>query len=232
MTYANFKDQVVSYMNRAAAAVVTVGAQDLVLLAMNDVRRQAQRDYTFEGLSTQAFVSLSMVPKSMLTDFKTTPALSTTIVAKRVDALYEYGTATVGATTVYYPTQQIELRRRNALKSHIPSDPTATALSTPALSQFAYIQGTTIAHTNLTTATTVLADIIEFMGDHAGASVEDIWLTYYTDWLKWATLAQLNLWLKDKERTPVDLELTGRLWEGVKRHDAQQALSVDDLSLD
>lgn len=232
MTYANFKDQVVSYMNRAAAAVVTVGAQDLVLAAMNDARRWAQREYTFDGNATQAFVSLSMIPKSMLTDFKTSPALSTTIVAKRVDALYEYSSSTVGVTTVYYPTHQIELRRRNALKAYIPGDPDATALTSPSLRQFAYVQGTNIAHTNLTTATTVMADIVEFMGDHAGGGVEDIFLTYYTDWLKFATLANLNVWLKDSERTAIDQNLVSTLWASVKRHDAQQAASTDDLSLD
>ena len=232
MTYANFKDQVVSYMNRAAAAVVTVGAQDLVLAAMNDARRWAQREYAFDGNATQAFVSLSMISKSLLTDFYTTPALSTAVAVKRVDALYEYASTTVGATTVYYPTLQIELRRRNAIRPYIPADPLATALSAPSLSTFAYVHGTTIAHTNLTTATVVMADVIKFMADHAGDSTEDIWLTYYTDWLKFATLANLNIWLKDSERTVIDQNLVATLWASVKRHDAQQAVSTDDLSLD
>lgn len=219
-------------MNRAAAAVVTVGAQDLVLAAMNDARRAAQREYAFEGNSTQAFVSLSMIPKSLFTDFKTTPALSTTLAVKRVDALYEYTTALVGATTVYYPTSRIELRRRHAITSFIPTSVSATALRSPSLAGFAYIQGTNIAHTNLTTVTTVLADVIEFLSDHAGASVEDIFLTYYTDWLKFATLANLNVWLKDSERTVIDLNLVAGLWQSVKTHDSQQAVSTDDLSLD
>lgn len=232
MTYANFKDSVVSYMNRTAAAVVTAGSIDLVLQAMNDARRWAQREYNFEGNATQAFVSLSMVPKSMLTDFKTTPALNTTVVAKRVDALYEYGATTVGATTVYYPTRRIELRRRSAIVPFVPADPQATALTSPAQSSFAYVHGVNIAHTNLTTATTVMADIIEFMGDHAGGAVEDIFLIYYTDWLKWATLANLNVWLKDSERTVIDQNLVSTTWASVKRHDAQQSYSTDDLSLD
>lgn len=232
MTYANFKDSVVSYMNRAAAAVVTTGSLDLVLQAMNDARRWAQREYTFDGNATQAFVSLSMIPKSMLTDFKTTPALSTTVAVKRVDALWEYATSTVGATTVYYPTRQIELRRRNALKPFVPSDPLATALSAPANNSFAYVHGSNIAHTNLSVATTVMADIIAFLADHDGGASEDIFLTYYTDWLKWATLANLNVWLKDSERTVIDQNLVAATWASVKRHDAQQSLSIDDLSLD
>lgn len=232
MTYANFKDMVVGYLNRPAANVVTTGAQDLVLLAMNDARRSAQREYDFEMLSTQAFVSLSMIPKSLLTDFKTTPALSTTLVVKRVDALWEYGSTTVGATTVYYPTKSIEFRRRMALRAHVPSDPNSSALSAPTVREFAYIQGTNIAHTSLTTATTIMADVIEFMPDHAGAGVEDIWLVYFTDWLKWATLANLNVWLKDSERTVIDQTAFSIAWKNVKSFDARQAHSTDDLTLD
>ena len=232
MTYANFKDMVVGYLNRAAAAVVTVGAQDLVLLAMNDARRIAQRSYDFEMLSTTAFVSLSMIPKSMLTDFKTTPALSTTTIVKRIDALWEYGSTTVGATTVYYPTKSIEFRRKMSLRNHVPSDPNSAALSAPTIREFAYVQGVNIAHTSLTTATTVMADVIEFMPEHAGGSVEDIWLVYFTDWLKWATLANLNVWLKDSERTVIDANLINASWAGVKSFDARQAHSTDDLSLD
>lgn len=232
MTYANFKDVVSGYLNRTAAAVVSAGAQDLILDAMNNARRDAQRRYAFEGNATQAFFSLSMIPKSMLTDFKTTPALSTTTVVKRIDAIYEYASTAVGATTVYYPVRKIELRRRMAVGTFVPMDPSATALTSPVISEFAYIQGVNVTHTNLTTATTVLADVIEFLPEHVGGAVEDIFLTYYTDWLKFATLANLNIWLKDKERTPIDQVIISNLWESVKSHDAQQAASTDDLSLD
>lgn len=232
MTYANFKDQVVGYLNRAAASVVTVGAQDLVLVAMNDARRWAQREYAFDGNASQVFVSLSMIPKSLLTEFYATPALSTAVAVKRIDSLFEYASTTVGATTVYFPTQQIELRRRNAVKPYIPADPLSTALSAPSLNSFAYVHGTTLRHTNLTTPTTVMADVITFLPDHDGGSSEDIFLTYYADWLKWTTLANLNVWLKDSERTVIDQNLVSTTWASVKRHDAQQAVSTDDLSLD
>lgn len=219
-------------MNRAAASVVTVGAQDLVLAAMNDARRVAQREYAFEGNSAQVFVSLSMAPASLLTDFYSTPALSTAVPVKRLDALYQYGTSAVGATTVYYPTQSISLRRRLDVAPFVPTSPRDTALASPMLSSFAYLQGVNVRHTNLTTATTVMADVIAFLADHAGDSVQDIFLTYYTDWLKFSTLANLNVWLKDSERTPIDLNLVAGLWQSVKTHDAQQAVSTDDLSLD
>ena len=232
MTYANFKDMVAGYLNRSAASVVTAASVDLILIAMNDARRMAQRSYDFEMLSMQAFVQLSMLPKSLLTDFKTAPSGSTTVVVKRVDGLWEYSTQTIAATTVYYPTKSIEFRRKMALRAHVPSDPNATALTAPTIREFAYVQGTNIAHTSLTTQTWVMADVIEFMGDHAGGSVEDIWLVYFTDWLKWATLANLNVWLKDSERTVIDANLVASSWAGVKAFDARQAHSTDDLSLD
>lgn len=232
MTYAVFKDVVASYLNRSAASVVSTASVDMILDAMNNARRFAQRTYTFEGNATQAFVSLSMIPKSMLTDFKTTPALSTTVVVRRIDAVWEYSTATVGATTVYYPTKKIELRRRLAVGAYVPANPNDTSLSSPLMSSFAYVHGVNIAHTNLTAATTVLADVIPMIADHDGGAGEDIFLTYYSDWLKFATLASLNVWLKDSERTPIDQMVINQLWESVKQFDTQQAISTDDLSLD
>jgi len=232
MTYANFKDSVISYLNRSAAVVVTGGNVDLVLLAMNDARRAAQREYSFEMNATQAFVQLSMLGKSLMTDFRTAPSGTTVTMVKRIDALWEYTTTTIASTTVYYPTQSIELRRKHALRDHVPSDPNAAALTAPTISTFAYLQGQKLFHTNLTTQTWVLADVIEFQGDHKGGTVEDIWLLYFTDWLRMATLASLNLWLKDNERTAIDQALLGGLWQSVKKFDAEQSISTDDLSLD
>lgn len=215
--------------------MVTTANTDLVLIAMNDARRWAQREYTFEQNATQAFVYLSMLGKSLLTDFRTTPSSASgtvVVVVKRIDALFEYATTTINSTTVYYPTLGIELRRRMAIAAHVPSEPLATALTSPTLGTFAYLQGQKLYHTNLTTQTWVLADVIEFLPDHAGGTSEDIFLKYYTDWLRVATLASLNVWLKDNERTPIDQALLGGLWNSVKQFDAQQAVSTDDLSLD
>lgn len=232
MTYANFKDQVVGYLNRTAASVVTTGAQDLVLAAMNDARRWAQRQYTFEMNATQSFVQLSMLGKSLLADFRTAPAGSTVVVVKRIDSIHEYSTETIASTTVYYPTKRIEYRRRQALYSHLPSDPSSTALGNPTVNEFAYLHGVKLYHTNLTTQTWVMADVIEQLADHDGGSGTDIFLNYFTDWLKFATLANLNVWLKDSERTVIDQALLAGMWESVKQFDAQQAISTDDLSLD
>lgn len=231
MLYSAFKDQTVSYLNRSAASIVTDAASDLVLVAMNDARRWAQREYNFSMLEQQVFVELSMLQKSMLTDFKATPS-GTTVVVKRIDSMWEYGTTTVGATTVYYPTKEIRIRRRASLKKLVPFDPNDTALSNPTQADFVYVQGTNIAHTNLTTPTWVMADAVVMLGEHAGGAVEDIFLTYHIDWLRWMTLANLNVWLKDSERTPIDANLLARSWDGVKQFDAQQAVSTDDLSLD
>lgn len=232
MLYSVFKDIVASYLNRAAASVVTASATDLILTAMNDARRAAQREYTFEQASRQAFVQLSMIQKSMQTDFKDAPSGSNTVVVKRVDNLWEYSTTTISATTVYYPVKGIPFRRKLALKANVPFDPRENSLASPTLTDFVYIQGQSIAHTNLTTPTWVMADVIEFLTDHAGGSVEDIFLLYHTDWLKWATLANLNVWLKDTERTQVDQLLLQRTWDTVKQLDSQQANSTDNLDLE
>jgi hypothetical protein len=47
MTLANFKSMVCALVNRTQTEL-TVNSQDLVLLAMNDARRAAQRMHDFE----------------------------------------------------------------------------------------------------------------------------------------------------------------------------------------
>lgn len=233
MTYANFKDMVCSYSNRIAALYSTVGAQDVVLLAMNDARRQAQRLYKFNLCKRQAFVKVSVLPQSMLTDFDADPSGSgALVIVNRLDELWEYGTATVAATTCYYPTKQLLIRRRAELEYAAPNPTWPNQHSTSAMTDsFAYSVGTNIYHSNLTVQTWYLAFVVEFLADHAGASVEDIFLTYFTDWLKWATLANLNYWLKENERIQVDAVLVASLWNSVtqfdSQHEAQGPITLD-----
>lgn len=233
MTYTNFKDMVCSYSNRVAALYASVGAQDIVLIAMNDAIREAQRRYTFNSLGRRAFVSLSMLPKSMLTDFYTTPALSTAMVVKRVDALWEYSSTSIASTTAYFPTKKIELRRRANLEYSIPTSPfTGTGTSNnPVTSDFAYLHGLNLHHSSLTTPTTVMADVVEFIPDHDGGASTNFFLNYGTDWLKFATLGNLNVWLKDSERFNIDANLITNAWNSLTQFDAQQA-EMGEVNLD
>lgn len=233
MTYANFKDMVCSYSNRLAALYATVGSQDVVLIAMNDARRQAQRLYKFNLAKRTAFVKLSLLPQSTLTDFDVDPSGSgAAVIVNRLDELWEYGTTTVASTTVYYPTKQLDTRRRAELTYASPNRTWPATSSAAAITDsFAYTVGTSVYHSNLTTQTWFMAYIVEFLAEHDGGSSEDMFLTYFADWLKWATLANLNYWLKENERVNIDAALVSQLWNSVtqfdSQHEAQGPINLD-----
>ena len=48
MTLANFKSMIAAYVTRASGSLTSVNSQDILLQAINDARRAAQRDHNFE----------------------------------------------------------------------------------------------------------------------------------------------------------------------------------------
>jgi len=232
MTYANFKDLVCSYDNRLAALYASVGAQDVVLAAMNDARRQAQRKYKFNLAKRVAFVPLSILASPFLTSFKSTPGGATTVVVNRLDELWEYSTATVAGSTGYYPTNKLDIRRRVELEYAVPQRPwpwQGSAVATQA--SFAYCVGPNVYHSNLTTQTTFMAYVVEFLPDLDASATSDIFLDYFTDWLKFATLMNLNIWKKDSERFNIDSTVMQTLWDSVTQYDSNQE-SIGEINLD
>jgi hypothetical protein len=230
MTYANFKDSVASYSNRIAALFATVGAQDIVLEAMNDARRSAQQKYRFNLAKRQAFVNLSLLPQSLKTDFRTTPGGATAVVINRLDELWEYGTATVASTTCYYPTVQLDIRRQSMLE-YAAANRSLTSSTSTLTQDFAYCHGPNVYHSNLTTQTWYLAFVVEFLPDLTSAATTDLFLDYAPNWLKFATLMNLNAWLADSEKIQVDSQLMQLAWDAFTQFDAQQA-EVGTISLD
>lgn len=239
MTYANFKTTVLSYTNRASATF-TSGALDYVLIAMNDARRSAQRQYTFNLARRTAFAQVSLAPTSLLTDFDADPTgAGATVVVKQLDGAYEYASASVSGTTRYYRTNQMILTRHSAFAMEADISPVyfgSTSTQQPgqlaAAKQFIYLQGSNVYHSTLTTPTWYLFDVIEWIADHDGGSGEDIFLTYFVDWLKYATIMNMNQYLKDGERFPIDAQFVASLWESVKQFDAQQGAATGSIMLD
>lgn len=238
MTYTQFKQNVLGFVGRNNT-IFSAPNTDLVLASMNDVRRAAQREYTFNLNRVAAFVEVSMIGKSLLEDFYATPAETTSLAVKQVDALYEYRTATVGTTTVYSRTGKVRFHSLGQMTREVP-DAVQTGRGVVAvrancredLNPFCYLQGTKLYHSSLTVPTWIMADVVEFLPDHTGSTDEDIFLTYFADWLKWATILDLNQYLAKDNRFPLDLKMIDGLWESVRQFDAQQAASTGSITLD
>lgn len=233
MTIANFTDLVASYSNRVATLFTTSNAQDVILAAMNDARRQAQRDYRFNMNKRQVFAQLSLKPASFLTDFKADPTGSGAItVVSRLDTVWEYGTQTVASAAQYYPTREIDLRRSAEMSTSVASRPWPwQSNDIKATPDFVYLMGTDLRHSNLTVQTWFMAEATVFLPDLISSDSPDIFLTYFVDWLKFATILNLNIWLKDADRFNIDATIMTKLWSSVTQFDSQQS-SPGNISLD
>lgn len=235
MTIANFKIQIAAYLNRTVASF-TVGGVDLLLGAMNDARRAAQREHAFELLRDEdIFLSTSAAGANWQTGCKTTPGGSTAVLMRRVDEVWNYSTSAVGVTAYYPRTTRIDFGYSGEFKRELPvADsqqivyPQDYALSR----RFAYLVGPKLFVSTTTTATIYKLVGIKWLDDLIDADTPDIFLTYYTDWFKYATIAALNVYLKDSERFAIDATVMGRMWTSVINHDGSIANAGESISLD
>lgn len=235
MTIATFKARVAAIMNRDANLFV-VGGVDNLLQAMNDARRAAQRDHNFQLLKREAFISTSMVGANWQTGCTATPGGSA-VQMKRIDGVWNYTTGTIGASTVYLRTSFIDSGVLGDYRRTLPVYDTAQLIVTNQPATFVrrtfwYTQGTKLYVTNTTSATTYLVEGIEWLDDLTGAESPDMFLTYFTDWFTYATIAALNYYLKDNEKFPIDQVVMSRLSESMKQMDGDIANSGQWTNLD
>ena len=236
MTISNFKSTVAAYINRTVASLTSVNSQDLLLHAMNDARRGAQRDHNFEINRTEdAYLSTHLGGANWMTGCKTTPGGATAVLMKRVDEVWNYGSLVIGATTYYPRTSRIDYDSTGRFKRELPSvsglretDPQSFSVQ----NRFAYTNGSLLHVTTVQTATIYKLVGIKWLDDLAGSEDTDPFVTYFTDWFKFATIAALNIYLKDAERFPIDMVAMSRMWESVKHMDGTIANMGESSNLD
>jgi hypothetical protein len=237
MTVANFKSMVSAIVNRTTTEL-TVNGIDLLLASINDARRAAQRLHDFELNKTEdAYLSTHFAGADWSTGCKTTPGGSTAVLMKRVDEVWHYTTQAIGATTYYPRTTSIDFSHSARMRREFSRSTSAQSLLTtlnqvPYTEKFAYIQGVNLHITTVTTATIVKLVGIKWLDDLIDASSPDIFLTYFTDWLKWATIGALNMHLKDSERFRLDEVAMSSMWESVKTMDGTIANMGESVDLE
>lgn len=234
MTLANFKQQVANMMNRTLASLTSDNSQDMLLMAMNDARRAAQRDHEFELNRTEdAYLSTSASGANWQTGCKTTPGGATAVLMRRIDEVWNYSTSTAAAT--FYPrTTRIDFSYSGQFKRELAtqSDRLTNPQDYAVQNRFAYCIGSTLYVTTVTSATIQKLVGVKFLDDLADGADPDIFLTYFPDWLRYATIAALNVYLKDSERFPIDQKVMDRLWQSVKQYDGGIANMGESVNLD
>jgi len=237
MTVANFKSMIAAYMNRTVASLTSDNSQDILLQAMNDARRGAQRDYCFEICKTEdAYLATHIGGANWMTGCKTTPGGNTAVLMRRIDEVWNYGTQAVGATTYYPRTTRVDFSYSGQFKRELLTSGDDVSLNYTAASvgsrKFAYATGSSLFLANTTTSTIVKLVGIKWLDEMTAASDEDIFLVYFTDWFKYATIAALNVYLKDSERFSIDMVAMEREWASVKMMDSTMANMGEYTTLD
>lgn len=235
MTIANFKARIYGFINRSSTLFTTTESAsiDQVTYAMNDAIVAAQREYAFELNRTDAFLTTSEIGANWMTGCKTAPDGMTAVLMKRIDSVYNFSTSTISAGTLYARSSRIDLDTIGAFKRELAVDSGVGLLNANTQQvcrrKFAYVNGVLMHVVSLETSTPVLVNGIKFIDT---VTDNDIFLTYFSDWFFWATLIQLNQFLKDDQRISIDLAFVGKLWQAVKEMDGQIANAGDSASLD
>lgn len=232
LTVADFKKRVAATINRDAT-LFTVDSVDNLLGAMNDARRIAQRNHTFSLLKKDVFLTTSVAGANWMTGCKTTPGGSTAVLMKKIDGVWNYSTATVGAGTAYLRTSYIDFGIIGDFRRNLPMYNNLSSQTYDYTTRnFAYTQGANLFITNVTTATPYLLEGTVFLDDLTTVSDPDIFLTYFTDWLIYGTVLALNNYLKDTEKFPIDAAIENRLWQSVIQMDGEIAQAGQSANLD
>lgn len=237
MTISNFKTFVEGWLNRTSGSF-TVGGFDYLLQAMNDARRAAQRAHVFELLRTEdAYLTTSAAGALWTTGCKTTPGGATAILMRRIDEIWQYAPGTIDGSTVYLRTARIMFNTSGDLKRELPVVDSRFPLI--ANQQTLWVQNLMgyavgpklfVTGTSTTSATYKLVGV-QWLDDLTGAETPDIFLTYFTDWFRMATVMALNTYLKDDERFAIDTTLLSAAWQSVKTFDGQVANMGEQANL-
>lgn len=239
MTIANFKQQIANMMNRSLTSLTSDNAQDMLLMAMNDARRVAQRSHEFELNRTEdAYLSTHLGGASWMTGCKNYPAGlgSTTVLMKRIDQVWNWSSYVVGSSTYYPRTTRVPFDYSGRFTRELSIidqrfNPNQSS-SVTTIDQFAYAVGDQLFVTTISTATYYKLLGIKFLDDLTGSESPDIFLTYFTDWFRYATIAALNIYLKDSERFPIDANVLERMWQSVKTLDGTIANMGESVNLE
>lgn len=157
---------------------------------------------------------------------------------KRVDGVWNYVSNPIpSGGTVYLRTSFIDSGVLGDFRRSLPAYDTSQLIITNnpqwwSRQTFWYLQGGKLFVTNITATTTYLIEGIQWLPDLADGDPEDMFLTYFPDWLLYASVAALNVYLKDSERFPIDMTVMERLWQSVKQMDGEVANSGTWTNLD
>jgi len=220
MTWADFQSSVLAFLNRSSADVPTIGSVNLVVVAANMSKTEAQRRHAFKMSRTVAYISTSMSGADFTTSAFTTPSSAVVVPIRRIEQVWFYTTPTPFYRYKRVPFMTLGDLRYDYETSTLtdinqPLAPTQSPATYPNFDIRWYVQGTRIFLQGVTVPPiSVSMDVMQWMPIYDG-TITDFFLTYHFDWMLLKTVQNLNQYLKESERVEVaDADLEKR-WKSV-----------------
>ena len=239
-------DRVAAYIGRSNTSF-TVGTVDNILSALNDSRSRAQQAYDWQQLRTIGAIKVNgssgapwYTPATGYGPY-TSDAPGTAMYIKKIDTLWNYVKDAAGNMG---PTNRIDFATEQQFKRLLPtnmgfpftqvypSGPPYFFNTIPTQQNFAYIIGTKLFVNTCATPTWFMFIGTQVLPDLAGSETSDFFIDKYQNWLLYATLQNLNGFLKEDQRVAISASLLDKAWAEATFDDSRSGSQGEWSNLD
>lgn len=240
-------DRVCGYIGRDAATFISGTADDNVLAALNDSRSSAQQGYDFQQLRVTGVISVNGaagcpwgIGAASYGPY-TSDSLSTPLRLKKVDSLWNY---TKDSSGNMLPTNRIDFATEQQFKRLLPTNlgfpftqtfpafPPFYYNTIPTQQMFAYVIGPTLYVNTCNAPSKFMIRGLQKLADLTGAETSDFFIDNYQKWLLYATLQNLNGFLKEDQRVAISAALLNNAWNDVTFDDGGKGAQGEWSNLD
>jgi hypothetical protein len=229
MDLVDLKKRIVGFAGRSQTALTQDGL-DMVLAAINDARRQAQRSYNFQMLKKTAFIQTSAAGADYMSACVTSPGGATQVRMKLLHRCFVY----TNDGGIYKPTARVPFDNVDDFAREVDAYAASGAEYPVAATVRAYVEGRKFYVYPSTTPAWYMVRGIEWLSDLTGDEVssDDLFLEYFSDWLLLASVQMLNFYVKEDQRVAISDAAVGRLWNTVTFMDGQLGAQGEWTNLD
>ena len=227
-TFAEMKTMVAAYMQRDATTF-TVNAVDLLGKAVNQARKWAEMERSFElnRVQTQLAISLQNgtdISGMVLASDGTTPVTVKSII-KGFLALPDAATAVFPIDVITRDKHLERVERHYDRVNNLTDLPKGTPnfvgyMAVVRLGNLLYLAPNDSTLYNNATSVTVKFDSYKFLADYSADGDTDFFLTTCENFMLLRSCYQLNFFLKDDQRVPISAAVMESAWNAVVRWDA------------
>lgn len=204
-------------MLRTQATFATATAADVLLFAVNNAKKFAQRKHSFELNRLSATVSVSSTPTGGDLTTAVEYGTSTPVVVKAIERAYltdpnsgqSYPIPIVSRSYDAYHMQK-SIATGN-FDTSIPSSQSLNSTDPKLIRQANKLY----LSPSPESATTVYLDIVKWMPDYSDTVTEDFFLNECSDYMLYRSIVELNFFLKDDERVVVSQKKLDEVWDSV-----------------